>query len=144
MKKIAVSKIVVVLSLLMFCSVLLTQNSSATMQESTESKSAELKPTTPKQTVQNAAIKTPTDILLLVNEAKPQQIIVFDSNGEWLSGVQEVNVRIEISASGIKADCLSWKGILRPTNPNSFTASVKEIKSVSDVVFQEQLAKLNE
>ncbi len=132
-------KIVGPVFLSILCMILFTPNSSAIMQESAESKSAESK--TP---IQSIAAKTPTDILLLINEAKPQQIIVFDSNGEWLSGVQEINIKVEISASGIKANCLSWKGILKPTNPSSFTASVKEIKSVSDAAFQEQLTKLNE
>lgn len=85
----------------------------------------------------------PVSILLLVNEAKPNHVIVYDVSGKWLSDVRSLRLNVDLMGDGIVAECIVWRGALRPTNPKSFKVTVKEIKSVDAGTFADRLARLN-
>jgi len=93
---------------------------------------------------QPTAQSNPTTILLLVNESQPNQVIVYDGTGTWLSSIREIKLTIDLLGSGITADCTMWKGVLKPENPKKITVQVKEIKSVTAEIFAQRLAKLND
>lgn len=84
-----------------------------------------------------------TSVLLLINEEQPSQIIIYDNKGNWLYSVKEITVTVDFVTNKISANCVSWKGTIKPLNPKIFTAEVKELKSVKSTVFQEKLNELN-
>lgn len=85
----------------------------------------------------------PTAILMLVNESTPNQVIVYDESGEWLSSIREIKLTIDLLGTGIQAQCVSWKGVLRPSSPKEFKTKVREIKSITAEDFEARLSKLN-
>lgn len=85
----------------------------------------------------------PTTILLLVNESSPQRVIVYDQDGNWLQDVRELKINLAVGGSSITAECVMWKGALRPVSPKTLSAPVREIKSVVDEAFNEKLEALN-
>jgi hypothetical protein len=95
-------------------------------------------------TKQVPAESNPATILLLLNESQPNQVIVYDSKGEWLSSIREIKLTIDLLGTGIQAECTSWKGVLRPSSPKKYTTQVKEIKSITSDDFASRLADLNE
>lgn len=94
--------------------------------------------------VPEAPHANPPSILVLINEAQPTQAIVYDTNGKWLSDIREIKIDIDLVGAGIMADCVLWKGVLRPATPKTMKAPVKEIKSISAEMFAERLSKLND
>jgi len=86
----------------------------------------------------------PATVLILVNESQPNQMIIYDGAGTWLSTIREIKLNIDLLGSGVTAECTMWKGVLKPENPKQFTAQVKEIKSINAELFTKRLAKLNE
>ena len=85
----------------------------------------------------------PPSILLLVNESQPNQVIVYDTKGVWLFSIRQIKITLDLAGAGIKAECMAWKGVYKPTAPKKFTAIVKEIKSIPSSAFKERVEELN-
>lgn len=76
-----------------------------------------------------------TGALVIVCDANPNQMIILDSNGKWLSSVRNVEFKIDINNSAT-ITCIMWNGPIRPTNPKIETWQLSQLKSVAENDFK--------
>lgn len=103
-------------------------------------------PTTPAPTPAPAAApaeELEKPILIMINELSPDQMIVFDTTGKWLDTVKSISMNVDVGSGSIIATITSWKGVLKPKTPKINKYKVKELKSVTEDVFNEKLEEIN-
>jgi len=126
-------KLAVVCSAVILASVLLSQFTTVAAQEKTATK-------TPTST-QKSTISTGKSVFMIVCDAKPGQLLVLNEKGEWISTVKAVEINMEIGKKAT-VSCTMWSGQFKPTNPDSKTWELQQLRSVSAAQFQTYIDKL--
>jgi hypothetical protein len=71
---------------------------------------------------------------LVMCDAVPSQLIVINSNGEWIPHVKSVIINININGV-TELIAKSYKGVIEPSNPETKTYELAQIKSISQQQF---------
>lgn len=74
-------------------------------------------------------------VFLIVCDSAPNKIIILDDTGRWIHRVKEAEIKIDGSSTST-VKCLMYEGAFRPSQPETKTWRLSQIKTVSDVDFQ--------
>jgi hypothetical protein len=84
-------------------------------------------------------------VILVINKANPNHIIVVTSDGRWLADVKEVQIVIRVGHdTRPQAICSLYKGPFKPTKPVTYSWAIKEIMMISPDEFQAVIDGLSE
>lgn len=75
---------------------------------------------------------------LIVCNNNPQKFIVLDNDGNWTPDVREAVIKLKI-ADDASMECVSFVGLIEPSNPKRVSWHLLEMKSVSDEEFQQMI-----
>ncbi len=78
---------------------------------------------------------------VVVCDAKPGQMIVLDSTGQWVSGVKVIKLDLEVGQVP-SISCIIYEGQYRPSKPTTKTWVLTQIKTVSAADFQQMIDSL--
>lgn len=133
-------------TLLILITILVCLPSSITDAQQTQATTPAPAPNEVKQA--DTPAPTPTVILpktehvfVIVTDSKPDQIIVLDDKGKWISNVREVRLAMNLG-SPAQCTCTMWDGFFRPTTPLEQKWPLKQLKSVTATEFQGMIDKL--
>jgi hypothetical protein len=71
---------------------------------------------------------------LVLCDAAPGQLIVLDSQGNWIPDVKSVSITIGIDNKS-EMTTVAYVGVIKPTNPKTKTYELVQVKSVSKQQF---------
>lgn len=80
-------------------------------------------------------------VFLIVCDAKPGQVIVLDQNGKWISSVKGVEIKFDVGKSPT-ITCVIYEGLFRPSNPQTKTWVLAQMKTVASSEFQKMVDSL--
>lgn len=96
---------------------------------------------TEEETTLTTAAPAQGSAFIIVCDSSPNQVIVLDSQGKWLPTVRSAKVEIEIGKPA-SITCVMWSGQFKPSNPETRTWTLSQMKSVNAQQFQTYVDQL--
>lgn len=86
---------------------------------------------------------TINSVFVVINKENVAQWLVVGDNGEWLVDVKEIKLNLVIGQKEPTVDCITYRGIFRPTEPETKTWSLSKVTMSTKEEFQEVVDSLS-